>query len=216
DVARAARGSGEGAGPAAIALAAAPAGLPREVERDALPAARARRALAPGRGPDRVLVAPAQAGFFAFFFPLPGRVLPCDPLKPLPRKVRLSPLPIRCSQNDNRGAYNTRPHVRRDQVPYHRAAHARSREDRSAPAGVDHLARAPQAGAARRLLLADRDAARAPAEAGATAGGDGTARGHAALRLGGPRDRRLGVHQFQSASGREAAHRGEDTRRRGE
>src|SRR5881396_3449884 len=64
------------------------------MERLAVPHARARSALASGRGPDRVLVACGnQAGFFARFFALRGRVLPCDPLKTLPRNVRLSPLP---------------------------------------------------------------------------------------------------------------------------
>src|SRR6266480_6184687 len=64
------------------------------MERLAVPHARARSALASGRGPDRVLVACGnQAGFFAGFFALRGRVLPCDPLKTLPRNVRLSPLP---------------------------------------------------------------------------------------------------------------------------
>src|SRR6266513_5007125 len=64
------------------------------MERLAVPHARARSALASGRGPDRVLVACGnQAGFFVFFFALRGRVLPCDPLKTLPRNVRLSPLP---------------------------------------------------------------------------------------------------------------------------
>src|SRR6266571_245632 len=64
------------------------------MERLAVPHARARGALASGRGPDRVLIACGnQAGFFAGFFALRGRVLPCDPLKTLPRNVRLSPLP---------------------------------------------------------------------------------------------------------------------------
>src|SRR6266487_4297177 len=64
------------------------------MERVAVQHARARSALASGRGPDRVLVACGnQAGFFARFFALRGRVLPCDPLKTLPRNVRLSPLP---------------------------------------------------------------------------------------------------------------------------
>src|SRR6266513_642454 len=64
------------------------------MERFAVQHARARSALASGRGPDRVLVACGnQAGFFAGFFALRGRVLPCDPLKTLPRNVRLSPLP---------------------------------------------------------------------------------------------------------------------------
>src|SRR5439155_10892803 len=64
------------------------------MERLAVQHARARSALASGRGPDRVLVACGnQAGFFAGFFALRGRVLPCDPLKTLPRNVRLSPLP---------------------------------------------------------------------------------------------------------------------------
>src|SRR5438046_1815764 len=64
------------------------------MERLAVQHARARSALASGRGPDRVLVACGnQAGFFAGFFALRGRVLPCDPVKTLPRYVRLSPLP---------------------------------------------------------------------------------------------------------------------------
>src|SRR5882672_9611224 len=64
------------------------------MERHALPHAHARSALASGRRPDRVLTArESQAGFFAGFFALRGRVLPCDPLKTLPRNVRLSPLP---------------------------------------------------------------------------------------------------------------------------
>src|SRR5713226_4978958 len=90
DVARAARGNGARASPAAIELAAAPSDVSLPVERYALPHAGARSALAPGRRPDRVLV---QAGFFAVFFGLRGRDLPCEPLKTFPRNVRLSPLP---------------------------------------------------------------------------------------------------------------------------
>src|SRR6266699_6159416 len=64
------------------------------MERLVVPHTRARSALASRRGPDRVLTACGnQAGFFAGFFALRGRVLPCDPLKTLPRNVRLSPLP---------------------------------------------------------------------------------------------------------------------------
>src|SRR5258708_7540404 len=64
------------------------------MERLAVPHTRARSALASRRGPDRVLIACGnQAGLFAVFFALRGRVLPCDPLKTLPRNVRLSPLP---------------------------------------------------------------------------------------------------------------------------
>src|SRR6266853_912838 len=64
------------------------------MERLAVPHTRARSALASRRGPDRVLIACGnQAGLFAVFFALRGRGLPCDPLKTLPRNVRLSPLP---------------------------------------------------------------------------------------------------------------------------
>src|SRR5881296_2436182 len=72
------------------------------MERLTVPHAGAWSALASGRGSDRVLTAREnQAGFFAGFFVLRGRVLPCDPLKTLPRNVRLSPLPkAPCSRSE--------------------------------------------------------------------------------------------------------------------
>src|SRR5260370_41525859 len=64
------------------------------MERLAVPDARARGALASGRGPDRVLIACGnQVGFCAGFFGLRRRVLPGELLIIFPRNGRLPPLP---------------------------------------------------------------------------------------------------------------------------